>query len=139
VNHLAASGNGGAANLIFPLLLVGLLGLLFLSQRRRRHATQEVQRQLRPGMNVMTTAGLFAEIQSVEDEAVHLEIAPGVVCRFARAAVARVVDEPGNSPMEPETGARDDDLGGGLLDKSDGDPDRSRDPRDGPPPPAPAT
>src|SRR3954447_17038116 len=139
MDYLAANGNGGAANLIFPLVLVGLLGLLFLSQRRRRHATQEVQRQLRPGMNVMTTAGLFAEIQGVEDEAVHLEIAPGVVCRFARAAVARVVDEPADQPMEPGTGARDDDLGGGLLDKPDGDPDRSRDPRDGPPPPAPAT
>lgn len=141
MNHLAANSDGGGslAGLIFPLVLVGLLALLFFSQRRRSRAVQEVQRQLRPGMNVMTTAGLFAEVQAVEDDAVHLEIAPGVVCRFARASVARVVDAPGDSPMEPGTGVAGDDLGGGLLDRNDGDPDRSRDPKDGPPPPAPAT
>ena len=84
MNYTAASGTGGgAANLIFPLLLIGLLALLFLNQRRRGRAVQDVQRQLRPGMNVMTTAGLYAEVQAVEDDQVHLEIAPGVVCRFA--------------------------------------------------------
>lgn len=141
MNYLAAAngGGGGAANLIFPLLLVGLLVMLFLSQRRRSRASQEVQRQLRPGMNVMTTAGLFAEVQAVQDDAVHLEIAPGVVCRFARAAVARVVDEPGDQPMEPERGVAGDDLGGVLLDRSDDDLGRSGGPDDGPPPPAPAT
>ncbi len=141
MNFSAATGDGGGslAGLIFPLVLVGLLALLFFSQRRRSRAVREVQRQLRPGMNVMTTAGLFAEVQAVEDDAVHLEIAPGVVCRFARAAVARVVEAPGDQPMEPGTGAPDDELGRGLLDKQDDDADRSRDPRDGPPPPAPAT
>jgi preprotein translocase subunit YajC len=142
VNYLAATndGDGGSlAGLIFPLLLVGLLALLFFSQRRRSRAVQEVQRQLRPGMNVMTTAGLFAEVQAVEDDAVHLEIAPGVVCRFARASVARVVDAPGDEPMELGADTSEDDLGSGLLDRNDGDPDRARGPNDGPPPPAPAT
>jgi preprotein translocase subunit YajC len=116
------NGGGSLAGLIFPLLLVGLLALLFLGQRRRSRATAQVQRQLRPGMNVMTTAGLFAEVQSVEDDAVHLEIAPGVVCRFARAAVARVLDPPTDEPMEP-----------GDEGLSDGGPN------DGSPPAAPAT
>jgi preprotein translocase subunit YajC len=131
VNYTAASGTGGgAANLIFPLLLIGLLALLFLSQRRRSRAVQDVQRQLRPGMNVMTTAGLYAEVQAVEDDQVHLEIAPGVVCRFARAAVARVLDPPTSAPME----AGDDDLGNG-----EGGSAADRGPNDGSPPAAPAT
>jgi preprotein translocase subunit YajC len=126
------NNNGGASlgGLIFPLLLVGLLALLFFSQRRRSRAVQEVQRQLRPGMNVMTTAGLYAEIQAVEDDAVHLEIAPGVVCRFARAAVARVLDPPVDEPMES---------GDGSLDGGDLDSGSDRAPKDGPPPAAPAT
>jgi len=115
-------GGGGLAGLILPLLLVGLLVLLFVTQRRRSRAAADVQRQLRPGMNVMTTAGLFAEVQAVDDEAVSLEIAPGVVCRFARAAVARVLDPVGDPPMESGNDGR-----------NDGVPD------DGAPPAAPAT
>jgi preprotein translocase subunit YajC len=80
-------------------------------------------------MNVMTTAGLFAEVQAVEDDQVHLEIAPGIVCRYSRAAVARVLDPPEDSPMEPNEDA-DTDLHDNLR-KNDG--------RDGPPPAAPAT
>jgi preprotein translocase subunit YajC len=122
--------SGGLSALIFPLLLVGLLVLLFLSQRRRSRAVQQVQRQLRPGMTVMTTAGLFAEVQSVEDDRVSLEIAPGVICTFTRAAVARVLDPPGSEPM-------------GTVDGDPGDgepgPDGTRRPDDGPPPAAPAT
>lgn len=129
-NLAATSTGGGAANLIFPVLLIGLLALLFFSQRRRSRAVQDVQRQLRPGMNVMTTAGLYAEVQAVEDDQVHLEIAPGVVCRFARAAVARVLDPPASMPMEPGDGDLGD--GGGGFDADGG-------PKDGPPPAAPAT
>lgn len=126
------SSGGSLSGLIVPLVLVGLLVLLFVNQRRRSRATQDVQRQLRPGMNVMTTAGLFAEVQAVQDDQVHLEIAPGIVCRFSRAAVARVLDPPDDAPM------------GLHEDVSDPDPhsphdEDSQDGRDGPPPAAPAT
>lgn len=39
----------------------------------------------------MTTAGLFATVVSVSDTEVELEVAPGVVSTYARAAIARVV------------------------------------------------
>ncbi len=42
----------------------------------------------------MTTAGLYATVVEVEDGDVLLEVAPDVVCRFARAAVARIVSSP---------------------------------------------
>lgn len=121
------SSGGSLSGLIVPLVLVGVLVLLFVSQRRRSRAAQNVQSQLRPGMNVMTTAGLFAEVQTVEDDQVHLEIAPGIVCRFSRAAVARVLDPPADAPME----LNEDDIADTEL--------RDRDGRDGPPPAAPAT
>jgi preprotein translocase subunit YajC len=124
------NNGGGGLGLIFPLLLVGLLVMFFLSQRRRSRAVQQVQRELRPGMNVMTTGGIFAEVQAVEDDAVHLEIAPGVVCRFARAAVARILDPPSDEPMESVDGGTEGEVG---------DPNKGFGPKDGPPPAAPAT
>jgi preprotein translocase subunit YajC len=126
------SSGGSLSGLIVPLVLVGLLVLLFVNQRRRSRATQDVQRQLRPGMNVMTTAGLFAEVQAVDDDQVHLEIAPGIVCRFSRASVARVLDPPDDAPM----GLHEDVSDPGLQSPHDED---SQDGRDGPPPAAPAT
>ncbi len=42
----------------------------------------------------MTTAGLYATVVEVEDGDVLLEVAPDVVCRFTRAAVARIVSPP---------------------------------------------
>jgi preprotein translocase subunit YajC len=142
MTYTAAGSSGGssAAGVIFPLLLIGLLALLFFSQRRRSRAVQNVQRHLQPGMNVMTTAGLYAEIQAVDDDQVHLEIAPGIVCRYARAAVARVLDPPDSVPMEIEDGNFDDAspddgiLGGGGTGRG-----ADRGPQDGPPPAAPAT
>jgi preprotein translocase subunit YajC len=78
----------------------------------------------------MTTAGLFAEIQAVEDDQVHLEIAPGVVCRFSRAAVARVIDPPVDEAQVVDDGDQDED---GST------PGAGTDRRDEPPPAAPAT
>ena len=127
------SSGGSLSGLIVPLVLVGLLVLLFVSQRRRSRAAAVVQRQLRPGMNVMTTAGLFAEVQAVEDDQVHLEIAPGIVCRYSRAAVARVLDPPDDAPMELNNEANTETNGDTDTDLHD------RDGRDGPPPAAPAT
>jgi preprotein translocase subunit YajC len=42
----------------------------------------------------MTTAGLFATVVAVEDDAVVLEIAPGVTSRWNKAAISRVLPEP---------------------------------------------
>jgi preprotein translocase subunit YajC len=91
-------------------------------------------------MNVMTTAGLYAEVQAVEDDQVHLEIAPGIVCRFARAAVARVLDPPDSAPMEARDGELDGGTSGdGMLGGGGTGGGVDRGPNDGSPPAAPAT
>lgn len=77
--------------LLLPLLL---LVLIFTSGRRRQKAAAETQRQLSPGSSVITTAGLHASVVEVDDTTVLLEVAPGVRTRWARGAVARVVEPP---------------------------------------------
>lgn len=90
---LAASSEGGSAfGLLFPLLLVAIFFFLIIRpQRARQRAAQQVRASLAPGAQVMTTSGIFGTVQAMDDEAVTIEVAPGVPVRFLRGAVARVV------------------------------------------------
>ncbi|MBA2497752.1 MAG: preprotein translocase subunit YajC, partial [Acidimicrobiia bacterium] len=77
-----------------PLVLLAvtfaLLWVLFiLPQQRRVRSHQVVVAALVVGDEVMTSAGLFGTITALDDEHVRIEVAPGVVVRFARGAVAR--------------------------------------------------
>ncbi len=72
------------------LLPIALLALIFFSGRKRQREAAAVQKQLSPGAEIVTTAGLYATIVEVEADSVVLESSPGVQSRWARAAVARV-------------------------------------------------
>ncbi|MGH3341591.1 MAG: preprotein translocase subunit YajC [Carbonactinosporaceae bacterium] len=96
--------NQDVANIIILLLLVAAFFFLIIRPARaRQRQAAETQRALQGGQDVMTTAGLFARVSSVEDDVVVLEIAPGVEARFARQAVARIVTptpDGGGSPKD---------------------------------------
>jgi preprotein translocase subunit YajC len=79
------------------ILLVVFFYMLVLrpAQKRQKQALQ-VADSLQVGAEVVTTGGMSARIHAVSEQHVELEIAPGVVVRFARGAVARVVP-----PEEP--------------------------------------
>jgi len=83
---------GGLLPLIFLVLAFYLL--ILRPARTRQRAAQQIQQSLSPGQEVITTSGLYATVAAIEDEAVLLEIAPGVTCRFARPAVARIITRP---------------------------------------------
>ena len=89
----------GIASLL-PLILIFVLFYFLVIRRSQRQQQQvrDVQRSLAVGQQVMTTAGLYATVSAVEDDVVVLEIAPGTHVRYARAAVARVVEP---APIEP--------------------------------------
>ena len=70
--------------LALPLLLIVFM---MVSQRRRQREVGTFQSGLDVGQEVVTTSGLFGTITQVEDAAVHLEVAPGVVVRFDRRAI----------------------------------------------------
>ena len=87
-----------------------LMWVLFIfPQQRRLKAHQALVARLEVGDEVMTTSGLFGTISELDDDVVHLELAPGTVVRLARGAVARRIgDEPEPAP-EPEPEAEADD------------------------------
>ena len=76
----------------FAVLALGLYLLLIRPQRARARAMQEVRSGLAIGTRVMTTAGIHATVAEVDEDAVLLEVAPGVLVRFATAAVVRILE-----------------------------------------------
>ncbi len=83
---------------ILPLLFLGavLIGFyLFIirpAQRRQREAAAVVAR-LEVGQEVMTTAGIFGTLRAVDSETVLIEIAPGTAVKYAKVAIARIIDD----------------------------------------------
>ena len=96
----------------FPLIILAVLFYALVlrpAQRRQRQAAQ-VSGSLEVGAEVMTTAGMLATIHAVTDTHVELEVAPGVVVRFVRGAVAKVVppsDDGVDSHERADTGHTD--------------------------------
>jgi preprotein translocase subunit YajC len=100
---LAQEGGGSPVSslLFFAVLLVGMYLLLIRPQRVRARQMAQVRSSLQPGMQVITTAGLYATVIEVgDDDTVRLEIAPGVQVRSASQAVGRVL-EPPTDPTDP--------------------------------------
>jgi preprotein translocase subunit YajC len=107
LTQLAAQKSNPLVTLL-PVILIGVVFyfLLFRPQRRRQQQQAQMQRQIQPGQRVMTTAGMLADVVAVEDDAVVLEIAPGVEVRFVKQAIAQVV--PDDEEIEDEV-AEDED------------------------------
>ena len=81
-----------------PLLLIVLLfGVMYFMmirpQQKRRREAQAMQSSLGPGDEIVTIGGLHATVVSVDDDVVTVEIAPDVQVRFARPAIARVINQ----------------------------------------------
>jgi preprotein translocase subunit YajC len=98
------------SSLLFFAIPVGFIAYIFLGQRRRVRALQDLQASIVVGEEVRTTSGLFGRVAALTDTEMHLEVAPGVVVRFDRRAVdARTSgaaptasDAPADGPAQSE-------------------------------------
>ena len=77
--------------LFFAVILVAFYFLIIRPQRNRARQAAQLQARLVPGVEIMTTAGMFGRVVEVLDDGLVLEISPGVQVRFAKAAVGRIV------------------------------------------------
>jgi preprotein translocase subunit YajC len=81
----------------FIILLVGLFVILWLlvirPQRKRSDQQVAMQDRLRTGDEIITAGGLHATVKSIEDDVLEIEIAPKIIVRLDRRAVAAVVSE----------------------------------------------
>jgi preprotein translocase subunit YajC len=84
--------------------------LIILPQQRRVRAHQAVVSSLAVGDEVMTTAGMYGRLISLDGDTVQLEIAPGIVVKLARGAIAnRVTAGSDDSPSDSDGDATADD------------------------------
>lgn len=106
-----SSSGSSLGTLLLPILFIGLIYFGFIRpQRARARRASQQSEQLVPGVQVMTTAGLYGTVAAVEDDAVLIEVAPGVTTRWAKAAIARVVPPPealGLEDLPPQEDAPD--------------------------------
>ena len=82
-------------SLLFPLLLVLLAGFMFFSmrkQKKRAAEQQDMQNSIQTGTRIQLTSGLFGTIiDASSSDYVDVEIATGVVTRWNRLAIMKVV------------------------------------------------
>jgi preprotein translocase subunit YajC len=77
--------------------------MILRPQRNARRRASELAQSLDVGDEVVTIGGLYGHIVSIDEREVELDVADGVILRFARRAIA------GKVPDEIEA-AEDDDL-----------------------------
>ncbi|MEN3611940.1 preprotein translocase subunit YajC [Plantactinospora sp. CA-294935] len=88
--------------LMIVLLFVVMYFMMIRPQQKRRREAEQMQSSIGPGDEVVTIGGLYGTVTSVDDETVMLEVAPGVQTRYARPAIARVVQKVERVESVPE-------------------------------------
>lgn len=108
--------NALGAGLPILLILFAVVIVLLPMRARSRMALrqQQMQQALDVGTEIMTTSGLYGRIVRLDEETMQLEIAPGVVVTWARAAVGEVRG-PGDGPEAGQTGAETSEETGGVA------------------------
>lgn len=93
----------------FPLIMLVLLAvLLFVLPARQRRTmqarAQALQESLTVGSPVMTTSGIHGTVAALGDTTVDLELAPGVVVTFVRAAIMEIREPAAGVPGDSAPG-----------------------------------
>jgi preprotein translocase subunit YajC len=77
--------------LLFPLLIVFMIGMIFFSNRQRKKQAQQqesLQNSIAVGDVVVMTSGISGTVVDTDDDkTIDLEIAPDVITTWLRAAV----------------------------------------------------
>ena len=85
------------------LIIIIVLGLawflLAVPARRRRNSHEAMQDSVGAGDEVITAGGIHGTVREIVDDVVELEIAPSVVVKLDRRAIAAVATE---VEVEPE-------------------------------------
>jgi preprotein translocase subunit YajC len=76
--------------------------LVVLPQRRRQRSHSVMQDELGPGDEVITAGGLHGNVVDVEETVLRVEVAPGVVVRIDRRAIAARVEHDAADATLPE-------------------------------------
>ena len=85
--------NGWESILPFVLIVVVFWFLVARPARRQQQKLAATQSAIAIGTEVMLGSGIYGRVVSLEEETLHLEVAPGTQVKVARQAVVRVVEQ----------------------------------------------
>ncbi len=87
----AQQPEGFGMSSLVTMLLIGVIFyfLLIRPQRKQQKEQKERQESLQQGDKVVTIGGQYGIIREVLSDTVKVEIAPNVVVKFAKAAIAQ--------------------------------------------------
>ncbi|HEL2255253.1 TPA: preprotein translocase subunit YajC [Streptococcus suis] len=88
--------------LLFPVLMLGMIGFMFYSQRKQQKQRQDALSQIKKGDEIVTIGGLFGIVDEIDDKKVVLDV-DGVYLTFERGAIRNRVAEATNSVLVEET------------------------------------
>lgn len=101
----------GADFILFGTLVAAFYLLVLAPARNRARRAADIKEHLKPGVEVITTSGIFGRVERVADDEMYVEVAPGVVVRFATAALGKILlgksedvaqsDRPDSEPPAP--------------------------------------
>ncbi|MFD4634900.1 preprotein translocase subunit YajC [Streptomyces sp. NPDC058284] len=83
-------------NIVTLLPFIVLIGAMFLmtrSAKKKQQAAASMRNEMQPGTGVRTIGGMYATVKEVHDEAVLLEVAPGVHAVYAKNSIGAVLDD----------------------------------------------
>lgn len=85
---------------VFPLLMLAVLVLIFWLMvirpaKARQSEAQRLRDSISVGQRIMTTAGVFGTVESIDEDQISVGIADGVVIRMIKLGIAYPVDEQG--------------------------------------------
>ena len=75
------------------ILIIGVMFLMTRSAKKKQQQAVEMRNQMQPGTGVRTIGGMYAVVKEVGDDAVTLEVAPGVHAIYAKNAIGSVLDD----------------------------------------------
>ena len=73
--------------MLFAVIIAVFYLMILGPARNRKQRELDIKEHLKPGVDVMTTSGMFATVHAVTEDEMHLEIAPGVIVRFSHLAL----------------------------------------------------
>lgn len=76
-------------------VLVLMVVFMIRNSRKQKQAREELNNKVVKGANVMTTAGIYGTVKSVDDEnnEIVIESTPGTTLRMHRQSIASIVDK----------------------------------------------
>ncbi|MEV0123039.1 preprotein translocase subunit YajC [Streptomyces sp. NPDC050703] len=81
-------------NIVTLLPFIVLIGAMFLmtrSAKKKQQAAAQMRNEMQPGTGVRTIGGMYATVKEVHDDAVLLEVAPGVHAVYAKNSIGAVL------------------------------------------------